>query len=233
MTNTLRLTAATAVAAALLTLAGCGSDTGKTANTAMVGNMAKGVFARLKPGKTAKVTAPVGQEDLARAALASNTGPLLLATIETQGATTVLGMIGENGSKRTYATPSQQNVVLQDGVLIATRGLGRDLMSADPGATPQLLATRTPGKSHRIQRYLDGEGIERPLRLSCTLTRGTTQSYSFAGVNWTGMQMVEVCSASGLSIGNSYLVAENGQIILSRQWIGPGLGYVALQTLRP
>lgn len=217
----------------VLALAGCGSDTGKTENASIARNMASGIFARLMPGKKAKAGAPMGQEELALAGLRSNTGPLLLATIESQGATTILGMVGENGGKRTYATPSQQNLVLRSGVLVATRGLGHDLMSTDLGPTPSLLAARQAGSANRVQRYLDGEGIERPLRLSCTLTPGTAQSYSFAGTDWSGLQMIENCKGSGLSIDNHYLVAANGTVILSRQWIGPKLGYVTLQTVRP
>ncbi len=226
-------TVATALVAVALTLAGCGNDTGKTENASIARNVASGIFARLMPGKKAKAGAPMGQEELALAGLRSNAGPLLLATIESQGATTILGMVGENGGKRTYATPSQQNLVLRSGVLVATRGLGHDLMSSDLGPTPGLLAARQAGSAKRIQRYLDGEGIERPLRLSCTLTPGTDQSYSFAGTDWSGLQMIENCTGSGLSIDNHYLVAANGTIILSRQWIGPKLGYVTLQTVRP
>jgi hypothetical protein len=34
-------------------------------------------------------------------------------------------------------------------------------------------------------------------------------------------------------VGSAYLVSDKGAVLASRQWIGPELGYVTLQTLRP
>lgn len=229
---TLRPRHAVALGAILALLTGCGSDTSKTENMRIAGGVAKGVFGLLKPGGGAKPAAGIGQEDLAASALRSNAGPLLLATIEARGTTTVLGMIGENGNMRTYATPNQQSLIFRNGILVGTRGLGHDMMSAETGNLRALLVSGG-GKTNRVQRYLDGEGVERPLPLSCTVTPGEAKSYSFAGTAWSGRQMIERCQSGGLTIENHYLVTASGQIALSRQWIGPSLGHVTVQTLRP
>jgi len=44
-------------------------------------------------------------------------------------------------------------------------------------------------------------------------------------------QVAEHCEGSGVRLDMSYLVA-GGTILASRQWVGPALGYVAIQQLR-
>ena len=44
--------------------------------------------------------------------------------------------------------------------------------------------------------------------------------------------MLESCAGHGVAFQNNYLV-QGGRITVSRQWIGPALGYVTIQELRP
>ncbi|WP_189654825.1 YjbF family lipoprotein [Paracoccus mutanolyticus] len=44
--------------------------------------------------------------------------------------------------------------------------------------------------------------------------------------------MLESCVNGPLKFQNNYLV-QGGRITVSRQWIGPNLGYVTIQELRP
>jgi hypothetical protein len=229
-----RLRAGMALALGLV-LAGCGSDTGKTESTKIAQNVVKALLARLGAGApdAAAATAAMDDDQLAAAGRAGFAGPLILARIDGQGATTILGLYGENGAMRTYAAANEQSIILRDGILAGTRGLGSDLMSADTAATARLITSRQQGQADRILRYLDGEDRERPLPQHCTIRSGEAQSYDLAGVGFSGVQMLETCSGLGLTVENSYLVTAAGKIVASRQWIGPGVGYVVLQTVRP
>jgi hypothetical protein len=218
-----------------LTLAGCGTDVSKTENAGIARTTFKGIAALLpKFGKDSDAAAqPVDQEAIALSALQLNAGPVLLVGLEATGGTTAAGMVGENGSMRTYNTPQKQSLILRDGLIVGTRGFGNDVMSANVGAVAALIHARRAGTAPRTPYYLDGEGVERPLPLSCTVSLGETKSYSFAGTDWETMQVAERCTAPNVDITNSYLVTPAGQIALSRQWLAPGLGFVTLQTLRP
>lgn len=236
MTPAQRYRTAPLVAALVLSLAACGSDAGKTETS----NLARGFIGNLiglvKAGRSSADAAPSAAptaDQIAADALESFAGPLMLVTIEAQSKTTVMGLYGENGPMRTYALPSKQSIILRDGILAATRGFGHDVMSADTDAVAALIQGRKDGTAPKVQRYLDAENVERPLPMDCTIQRADKSEYEVAGLTFSGTQMIEVCAFQGQSVASAYLVSDKGEVLASRQWIGPELGYVTLQTLRP
>ena len=209
-----------AAALALLAAAGCsggqpepgaggGSSILQTGSSVLRGSVA----ARKAP---AAPPAPDPQA-MAADALAANPGPLILAGFEDQGTTQVLAMMGENGGMRTYMTKAEQALILRGFMLTGTRGLGSDLSVAEADASAALIAAGRSGSARRVMRYYSGDGLERPLEFACNIGAGPS-----AGV------MVEDCAGHGISFQNSYLPAAG----VSRQWVGPGTGYVTIQVLR-
>lgn len=181
-----------------------------------------------------QVTAPLTADQMAARALAANPAPLILAGMESSGATQVMAMVGENGNMRTYMTPNEQALIIRSGMLTGTKGLGgHDLSVAEVEQTAALIRARRSGQAQRTMRYLGGDGIERPLPMNCTVNVGGNKSFSFAGTGWNATQVVETCQGGGAEVQNSYLVTASGQIPVSRQWISPQLGYVTIQTIRP
>ncbi|AUH33860.1 YjbF family lipoprotein [Paracoccus tegillarcae] len=159
-------------------------------------------------------------EQMAAEALRVNPGPLILVGMESSGINQVMAMTGENGGMRTYMTPSEQALILRGGMLSGTRGLGNDLSVVEAG-TESLIRARQSGSAPRVLRYYAGDGLERPLSFECSVTPGPNP-----GV------MIESCEGHGASFQNNYMV-QGGQIPVSRQWAGPGLGYITIQTVRP
>lgn len=216
----------------IVAVAGCAGDGAKRGKVALGGGLLSGAVGTLvNERRGAGPAQDPGQ--LAAAALKSLPGPVMLAQIGPGAGYTVLGLYGENGDRRTYATPGEQAMVFRNGILVATRGYGNDLMSADPGAAGQLVRNRSAGSAERIWRYLDGNNVERPLRMNCAVQPGGTQAAQLGGRAVTVRQMNETCATGPLKIDNTYLVTDAGLILASRQWIGPGLGHVSLQVLRP
>lgn len=156
-------------------------------------------------------------QDMAAAALAANPGPLILVGLEQAGTTQVMAMTGQNGGMRTFMTPNEQAVILRGVMLTGTRGLGRDLSVAEAAPAAALIQAGRSGTARRVMRYYSGDGLERPIDFTCQVGPGPR-----AGV------MVEDCTGHGLSFQNSYLPSAG----VSRQWIGPGLGYATIQVLR-
>lgn len=211
-----------AAALALLAVAGCSGGSGGTPadsdGPSMLGVggavLHDTVSARKAPAAAA--TAPDPQA-MAAEALAANPGPLILVGLEDQGTTQVLAMVGENRGMRTYMTKTEQALILRGVMLTGTRGLGHDLSVAEADGAAALIAAGRSGEARRVMRYYSGDGLERPLEFACRVGPGPN----------AGM-MVEDCAGHGISFQNSYLPAAG----VSRQWIGPGLGYATIQVLR-
>lgn len=215
MNSALKIT----LAASLLgTLAACGNDQ-DTGVFGVLSQTAGQVMAdRRAPDQPA--APPKSAQDAAAEALRVNPGPLIQAGFESLGRTQVMAMTGQNGAMRTYMTPAEEALILRGGMLVGTRGLGNDLSVAEP-ATEGLIRAGAAGTGTRIMRYFAGDGIERPLQFTCTVGAGPAPGVT-----------VENCEGHGTTFQNSYMV-QGGQIAVSRQWIGPALGYVTIQTLRP
>lgn len=216
MNGALKMTLA---ASLLAGLAGCGNDDqGVGPLGTLVQTAGQVVAERRAPDQSA--TPRKSPEEAVAEALRVNPGPLIQAGFEGLDRTQIMAMTGQNGAMRTYMTPAEEAVILRGGMLVATRGLGNDLSVAEPG-TEALIRAGASGSGTRIMRYLSGDGLERPLQFTCTVGAGPRPGVT-----------VENCEGHGTSFQNSYMV-QGGQIPVSRQWIGPALGYVTIQTLRP
>lgn len=206
-------------AALLGSLAACGNvDSDEGSIPGMLAEAARQSMGREERAEVAKTVTP---EEMAATALRVNKGPLILVGLESMGTTQVLAMTGQNAGQRTYMTTNEQALILRDGMLAGTRGLGHDLSVAEMAQSSALIRSGRSGQTQRVMRYWTGDGLERPLRLDCTVSPGPK-----AGV------MIESCKNGPLEIQNNY-ISQGGRVTVSRQWIGPDLGYVTIQELRP
>jgi len=140
--------------------------------------------------------------------------PLMIAVLEKNNLASVLIKEQSNRNLVTYFTPDGISLTLKDGVLVGTRGLGFDLMSADVADVLPALS-RNGSEIVRIHRYLDGEDQIVIQSFICDV-RGQRE-------------VVETCHGDGLKIENSYQTNGSGRIVSSRQWISPEQGYVRLE----
>ncbi|AXC51159.1 YjbF family lipoprotein [Paracoccus suum] len=208
-----------AAAAALTAIAGCGSASMDGPGLGGSLRQAAGQLAGRATGRTPEPAPPADPQAMAAEALKVNPGPLILVGLESAGTTQVMALTGENGRMRTYMTENQQAVILRDGLVIGTRGLGNDLNVAEVG-TEGLIRSRRAGHGQRLMRSLAGDGREHALPLNCT-------------VSVEGGPVIERCENGQLQIENRFIVGAGGGISVSRQWLNPRLGYVTVQTLRP
>lgn len=215
---TLRIGRLPLALAALSALTACGNE-----GPGVVGQAVQQVAGSALGGRggTAQPAAPARSDaERAAEALQVNPGPLIQVGIESLNQTQIMAMTGGNGGMRTFMNPAEEAVILRGGLIVATRGiLGQDLSVAEPG-TERLIRSGASGTGTRVMRYLGGDGLERPLRFACAVgpgPQGLTQ---------------ESCEGHGISFQNTYAV-QGGQIPVSRQWVGPGIGYVTVAVLRP
>ncbi|OYW57692.1 MAG: hypothetical protein B7Z10_06240 [Rhodobacterales bacterium 32-66-7] len=131
--NWARLSAAL-VACALV--AGCGKAQ-LSPMMATVGTLAQASVAQVK-AKRAQATA-TAPKAVSRAEIEAYNTPILRAVIELRAADVFLTLSDTKGSVQTWTTTDGTTFSLRDGVLIQTRGLGPDLLSADAPTVAQLL----------------------------------------------------------------------------------------------
>lgn len=139
--------------------------------------------------------------------------PLKIVVLEKQNLASVLIERQRNRDVVTYFTPDGISMSYKSGVLVATRGLGFDLMGADVGDVLQSLRSGRDGAT-RLHRYLDGEDQ--------IVLRSFVCDYTGSG------RITETCYSDGFKIENTYQMS-GGRITTSRQWIGPEQGYIRLE----
>lgn len=154
---------------------------------------------------------------LADVAASGTTDPVLLVTLPAQSAVASLVPLGANGDAVTWVDPTGVSLTTRGGVMIATRGLGHDLMISDASAVLDAMAAGG-GRYTRLYRHLDGEGQLGRLVLDCALQR--------SGQLWR-----ETCSTADTSVDNTY-TESGGRITESRQWVSPEIGYAITEQLR-
>lgn len=225
------VTALLGAATLALALAGCARDSAGLGAAPGGGALVAGALASALPGRKPAEAAPAPDAaQIAAKALAANAGPVVLVQFGAAGTPFAMAERGRNGAMRTFVSPDNRALVLRDGLLAASRGFGRDLMSSDTGASAALIGARQAGTAQRVQYYLDGDGRERPLPMECTITPGAPVTQSAGGTSLTLTPVSETCAPANAE--NSYMVGADGRIRASVQWLGPRMGYLHITHLR-
>ena len=138
------------------------------------------------------------------------------------------------GNLRVWLAPDGSQLVLRDGLVIETRGLGSDLVASTQ--TETLAALAGAGGSHSRQYQLTNDlDQRRTLDLTCRIESRSPQTLSIVERDFATQYVRQSCEAPGLRITNEFWhdPKQPGRIWQSRQWLGPQNGYVRLRLLRP
>lgn len=153
-------------------------------------------------------------------ALANTTVPLVMVEQPTLDLADFFVLAARNGDVSTYGSSSQISISFDGPVMVATRGFGADLMSADAGALPDLLAARQPGQYMRTVRYLDGENRTISYPVQCDLKSDGNDVF------------VEYCGSPYQEFRNIFELSKSGELSTSIQWHGPENSYLTIRRLR-
>ncbi len=210
------------VLAALLSgLAGCGSDTDEFAGARLL----KSTATQLAKGKPAAAPATT----VTRAAVNSVTTPLLLLNVEGTGASALVVPFGRNGGVDTWSSVDKKTVSFRSGILVATRGLGADLMSVVAPDIAQV--ARGSGSYDRVYFYLDGLDQTRREQFRCSLSVAGSQTIVIAEQGYATRHVVETCSGTSGRFDNDYWFDGGSALRQSRQRIGEHLGRLDIARL--
>jgi len=217
--------AVAAISVALLP--GCGSEKSEGSPLGQaVGAVAKstiGMVTARSKGTVVAAPAPVTRADLEKFGL-----PILRARVAARGADAFVTMADTKGNVVTWATTDGSTFTLRDGVLIQTRGLGPDLMSAQ---APSLADLQADGGTHRRIYYFLGED-DQPTRRTydCTvfITGGETiEVFSRAH---RVKRVTETCVRPQGAITNEFWI-EGAAIRKSRQLASGGVGFIEFERV--
>jgi hypothetical protein len=213
---------------ALALLGACGNDRTPNPMVAAIGDMAKSRLAKVRGGKAAEPGAASAKaasaEDL-RAELAKAGKPVLLVSSKTLGQTGFLRVSDAKAGVLTWTTPDGATFSQRDGVLIQTRGLRADLMSAQVPSVGQLLQAGTPYQ--RVYFFLGGDDQGTRRTYDCATSILGKESIDVLGRSHSATRVTETCtrSSGGGKLTNEYWI-EGSMIRQSRQWVSAGIGFV-------
>lgn len=145
-------------------------------------------------------------------------GPVLEVALLNGQAKLAMTRIQSDRYGSIWSNPDGAQVFLRQGVLVGTRGLVADLMSADAPSVATLV--QAPATHRRIYYYLDGNDTIYPIPYDCTV--GPAEAAEAAGA---AHALVESCKGPRGQFVNKFWIAADLSVTKSRQWIGSGVGY--------
>ncbi len=224
---------ATVALCLLAALAACGSGGSQNSrlvqsvNTPLVqavGSVAKATLSNAKARRApAKAAAPVTRADLEKFGT-----PILRAVIPVRSADAFLTISDAKGGILTWATTDGSTFTQRDGVLIQTRGLGPDLMSAQ---APSAAALRTNGGTHKRVYYFLGEDDGTTRRsYDCTVAAVGTEEIKIFQRSHRVEKFTETCARPQGSITNTFWF-EGPMIRKSQQLASGGIGFIDFERV--
>lgn len=202
------------VAAALFILTACGNNQGEDAIGLRLEQIGKIGSETPEGPSAAQIRARLTPDVMAR-----RPGSVIVASLPKRDVAAALFQASVNGDVTTYFTPDGISLALRDGILVGTRGLGFDLMTANVDGPLSAIAGGSQTNVVRIHHYLNGENAVTLRRFICNYTR-------------TAAMISETCRSPDVTISNSYTMTSDGRIGASRQWISPEVGYVQVDQIR-
>jgi group 4 capsule polysaccharide lipoprotein GfcB/YjbF len=129
-----------------------------------------------------------------------------------------------------WRTEDNITLALRSGVLIATRGMGGDLLSSDVAIREAQAGPAGSGARRQQVRALDNKALT--LSLACEVTDMGPETIEIVGARHATRRIVENCEGAGGSIVNEYWIDSRRNLVWqSRQWVSPEVGYLRLRRL--
>ncbi len=186
---------------------------------------------------------PAEAPPLTRAALDAIEGEFIEVEIEKTGSKAFLYISGERrgaaagdegGRLLVWRTENEVSLTTRNGVLIATRGLGGDMVSSDSLAIDASLSGRRAGHGARLQVYsaLDNKPVE--MNFVCDITAHGPETIVIVERRHSTERFRETCEVAGGVVVNDYWIDSRSPTIWrSRQWAGPYIGYIQIRQVTP
>jgi hypothetical protein len=144
--------------------------------------------------------------------------PKIWLTLPSRGVKFEMAQITNSNGVAIFAAKDGSQVFIKAGILIGTRGFGRDLMSADGVSVSDL----TGAIDHRRDFY-DLDGTDRTIRHSFACTADPVPDAA------DKPSAIEACAAEIGTIHNEYWINTGNSVVKSKQWVSQGVGYAMIE----
>lgn len=211
-----------AALSAVLLLSGCG-DLAKTG----IGSRVIGVVFPSMVQAEGPTTDPL---DFSPQTIAANTSQYQIFTINALGVQAPGRLVQDNGADQTWASQSGFTASYRDGLLVATRGLGSDLMASDTGQVRSVLA-QGGGHAQRAVDFLDDFDQIETVRFECEIDAQGREVVDLGLRQPELAKYEETCSSSKLVFTNIYWLDGTGEILQSRQFVSQTVAYLRSNRL--
>jgi len=206
-------------------LAGCG------ASADLLGPVASQVVDAVQNRNAPRAEAPAPNRAVPADTLASIPGPVIYARLSDAGTFTVLVGAAANGPVTTFLDTSGTSLGMIGPHLLATRGLGADLMTVD-SADNRAAVTGRNGRAIRVHWVLNGLTQQVANSYVCDVTQaGSEQILTVSGPR-TLARVEEHCRGALEDFTNIYWLDGAGSWVRSAQWVSPGRGMLILDRLK-
>ena len=218
-----------------LTLSACGNNPNEGAGARAAFGVAKDLSSQLLNfGDTSAAPAagPSNPAELVDEAMGATDGKVMIAILESRNVMAIMGVAQTNQGYETWEAADRRSLILKNGILTGSRGLGDDLMASDSDASSALITSRSEGRATRSYQFLSGMGVTNHFEVECEIVKGSKERIEAGEINVEALTLAEICKEGPLEINNLYWVDPRGNIVKSRQWISAQVGYVMFQHLR-
>ena len=223
------------VALLLLGLAACGND--KAAGVLggiPVKELAQATLVEVGLGPKPKAAAPAPPPDpallaAARKMLEDGGIPLFIVQSKTLGLQDYFSKLGQNGDVITWSTQNYKTISMRDGMIVATRGLGPDIMSAFAPTTE--MVRHGAGATHRSYYVNDAADQGQRLDYDCQLKDGGTETISLIGKPYVTHRIEEACTGPAGSFVNVFWFDNRAKLRQSSQHLAMGIENLLLQKI--
>ncbi|APE42051.1 hypothetical protein BOO69_00465 [Sulfitobacter alexandrii] len=136
------------------------------------------------------------------------------------------------GTVEVWQSSDNLQVILRNGVLVGTKGLGGDIRSAE-AATTFAGFDGQGGGGQRLITIDRTNGTAQTTAFSCDMTQLGRETLQIVDQRVPTYRMREICSYGLASFTNEYWVETgSGKMRKSRQWAGPTVGYIDFLRLK-
>ncbi|MBT0958247.1 YjbF family lipoprotein [Alphaproteobacteria bacterium KMM 3653] len=146
---------------------------------------------------------------------------------QSSGVRSVLVLLERGEGTSTWIGPFGEGMIVRDGMIIGTRGFGEGLIAVDLSEVLPLILNSQMGQAERFHSY-HAFGTQTEVRAYvCDVTPMGTGTVLRGAQAVSARTVEEDCTGPSGDFINKYWIA-SGEVIQSRQWVGPRLGSVTI-----
>jgi len=211
-------------AAVLATLGGCGDQ--------FQGGLLLPLASRAVPSLTGggNGVQPTLQPGFTPQEMAADLESYMIIGVPTLGPPIPVRRIMDNGTAETWLAQVGFTAAFVDGMLVATRGLGSDLMAANTGAVRRALAAGG-GTAQRAMDVMDDQDRITTLQFECEIVATGTETIDLGLRQVATRTFEENCASAKAIFTNLYWLDSAGEIVQSRQLVSPTVAYLRSNRL--